>query len=117
MTGDNYDIDRVKSDIIQTLLFRYVKELCNKFNGNIIRIDDSDMSNDTEMYIFIDTKIKEDDFNNYDMFELYLNDFKSECDEFIELLDKSIPFEHLNMSYIYMVNCCELHFRIKELDF
>lgn len=122
------DIDKIKSDIIQSLLYNYVWELCKNFNSDMLVINDCDLVNDNEMYIFIDTELKEDDFNNYDMYKLYLSDFQSECERFIDVIDREIPQQHLIYSKFYheiyekglngetIYECCQLHFRIKELD-
>ena len=61
------DIDKIKSEIIQSLLYNYVWELCKNFNSDMLVVNDCDLVNDNEMYIFIDTELKEDDFNNYDI--------------------------------------------------
>ena len=122
------DIDKIKSDIIQSLLYNYVWELCKNFNSDMLEVSDCDLINDNEMYIFIDPKLKEDDFNNYDMYKLYLSDFQSECEMFIDVVDREIPQQHLIYSKFYheisekglngeiIYECCQLHFRIKELD-
>ena len=116
---------RIKTEIIQSLLFKYIKLLSTEYK-DYFKVVDSNMLNDDEMYIFLDKIYQWSDFNNRDMYLLYLDDFEWKCKEFILKLDELLPLEHLIFTE-YFHNCfnennkeyfesCELHFRVKKGD-
>ena len=119
------DESRIKTEIIQSLLFKYIKLLSTEYK-DYLKVVDSNMLNDDEMYIFLDKIYQWSDFNNRDMYLLYLDDFEWKCKEFILKLDELLPLKHLVFTE-YFHNCfneknkeyfesCELHFRVKKGD-
>lgn len=118
-----------KSDIIQELLFKWIKSLALKYD-NYFQVIDNNMISDDEMYIYID-RWKESDCDDVygnpisiGAYKNYLKEFKKQCDEFIEVIHKELPpYLVFSNSYYEITDedygeevfyeCCELHFRIE----
>jgi len=124
------EMEKIKSEIIQELLFKYVQKLSYGYDN--IQVNDSNMINDNEMYIYVDVY---DKYNycgcvyecncseNIDKYKEYLCDYKKDCDEFIKELRRELP-KYLGFSEMYIemsdedmgddiyYESCELHFKI-----
>lgn len=129
LLNDLYIKNRVKSTIIQDLLWKYIKSLALKYD-DYFQIIDNNMLSDEEMYVYIDRWNKSDCDDVYgnpisdEAYKNYLKDYKKKCDEFIEMLQKEL---HCNLvfsnSYCEITDedygdevfyeSCELHFRIE----
>ena len=122
----NENRDKIKSEIIQGLLFEYVKSIGLKYD-NYFKIIDDNIVSDDEMYIFIDVWDRDECDDVYgnpisdEGYKQVLRDFKKYCDEFIDRLEfpKNLLFspcyfektdEDLGDEVFYKT--CELHCRI-----
>lgn len=103
---------------MQDLLLSFVKYLARDYS-EFIEID-NDFVNFDENYIFLDSVKEKEDFNNIDMYKLYLKDFEVKCKEFIGLLIEELPLEHICFSEFFVdseidskepyYKCCNLSF-------
>ena len=84
------------------------------------------MVNDDEMYIFIDSIHDVDNFHDFNLFLICLDDFKEVCKEFIDEISVKVPMKHLCFSENWQgeyqgddkkyYKTCELHFWIYRGD-
>ena len=125
MTGIE-SISKIKSEIIQKLLFDYVKELSKKYN-EYLKVNDSEIIDD-DIIIYIDCKYSKDDFHDINLYKICLKDFEWKCKDFIMELERKLPLKHLLMSENFFeidddddkvevyIESCRLEFRIKKSE-
>lgn len=116
-------IEKHKSEIIQELLFKQIQNISKKYKDYLkismgdVYLDCSD--GDYIIDIFIDNIYDIGDFNNEDMYILYLNDFMKECDKLVNEIDKQLP-KHLWFSDNWnsrIVGYDKIYYTSKSLQF
>lgn len=124
MTGIE-SISKIKSEIIQELLFNYVKELSKKYDEYLNVGDCQEVDSDWEIRIYLDSIYKIDEFNDKNMYGVYLKDYELKCKEFIIELDEKLPLNHLIFDEIFydeddldgeFYYSCALCFKIKKSE-
>ena len=88
------DLGKIKSEIIYEYLFKQIQNISKEYKDYLkVSMGDMYLENNDDDYvmdIFIDCVYDNDDFNNEDMYVLYLNDFVSVCDKFIKEIDENL---------------------------